>query len=57
MKRNTIKQASFHAHFDDDKHGMSDGKITLIDQTDSVGNLRRGESQDSMNLTTSSKMD
>ena len=57
MKRNTIKQASFHAHFDDDKHGLSDGKITLIDQTDSVGNLRRGESQDSMNLTTSSKMD
>ena len=42
---NTVKQASFHAHFEDDKHhGMSDWEITLIDQTESVDNLRRRES-------------
>ena len=41
---NTVKQASFHAHFEDDKHhGISDWEITLIDQTDSVDNLRRRE--------------
>ena len=42
---NTVKQALFHAHFEDDKHhGMSDWEITLIDQTESVDNLRRRES-------------
>ena len=45
IKGNTVKQASFHAHFEDDKHhGISDWEITLIDQTDSVDNLRRRES-------------
>ena len=45
IKGNTIKQASFHVHFEDDKHhGMSDWEITLIDQTASVDNLRRRES-------------
>ena len=45
IKGNTIKQASFHAHFEDDKgHSMSDWEITLIDQTESVGDLRRRES-------------
>ena len=44
IKRNTVKQASFHAHFEDDKHhGISDWEITLIDQTDSVDDLRRRE--------------
>ena len=43
IKENTVKQASFHAHFEDDKH-HSDWEITLIDQTDSVDNLRRTES-------------
>ena len=33
IKRNTVKQASFHAHFEDDKHhDMSDWEIALIDQ-------------------------
>ena len=42
IKGNTVKQASFHAHFEDDKHhGMSDWEITLIDQTESVDDLRR----------------
>ena len=45
IKGNTVKQASFHAHFEDDKHhGMSNWEITLIDQTDSVDYLRRKES-------------
>ena len=44
IKRNTVKQASFHAHFENDKHGMSDWEITLIDQTESVSDLRRRES-------------
>ena len=45
IKGNTVKQAQFHAHFEDDKHhGMSDWEITLIDQTESVGDLRRRES-------------
>ena len=36
---------SFHAQFHDEKHhDMSDWEITLIDQKDSVGNLRRGDS-------------
>ena len=40
-----IKQASFHAHFEDDKHhGVSAWEITLIDQIDSVDDLRRRES-------------
>ena len=44
IKGNTVKQASFHAHFKDDKHhGMSDWEITLIDQTESVGDLRSRE--------------
>ena len=45
IKGNTVKQVSFHAHFEDDKHhGISDWQITLIDQTDSVDDLRRRES-------------
>ena len=45
IKGNTVKQASFHAHFEDDKHhGISDWEITLIDQTDSVNDLRTKES-------------
>ena len=45
IKGKTVKQAPFHAHFEDDKHyGMSDWEITLIDQTDSVDDLRRRES-------------
>ena len=45
VKENTVKQGSFHAHVEDDKHhGMSDWEITLIDQTESVDNLRRRES-------------
>ena len=32
IKGNTVKQASFHTHFDDDRHhGMSYWEITLID--------------------------
>ena len=39
------KQASFHAHCEDDEHrGMSDCEITHIDQTESVDDLRRRES-------------
>ena len=42
---NTVKEASFRAHFEDDKHhGMSDWEIALIEQTESVGDLRRRES-------------
>ena len=42
IKGNTVKQASFHAHFDDDKyHGMSDWEIALINQAESVEDLRR----------------
>ena len=37
-----MKQVSFHAQFDDDKHyGMSDYEITNIDKTDRVDDLRR----------------
>ena len=40
IKRNTVKQAPFHAHVEDGKHhGMSE--ITLIDQTGSADDLRR----------------
>ena len=41
FKGNTVKQASFHAHFEDDKHGMSDWEITLSYQTGSIDDLRR----------------
>ena len=45
IKGNTVKQASFHAHFEDDKHhGISNCEITLIDQTDSADDLRRRQS-------------
>ena len=45
IKGNTVKEASFHTHFEDDKHhGISDWEITLIDQTDSVDDLRSRES-------------
>ena len=44
IKGNIIKQASFHNHFENDKHhGMSDWEITLIDQTDTINDLRRRE--------------
>ena len=37
IKGNTIKQALFHAHFEDDRHhGMSDWEITFIDQTEII---------------------
>ena len=33
MYGNTVKQASFHAHFDDEKHSMDDWKLpSLIKQ-------------------------
>ena len=44
IKGNTVKQASYQAHFEDDKHGIGDLEITLNDRTDSVDNLRRRES-------------
>ena len=45
IQGNTVKQASFYAHFYNDKHPcMSDWEITLIDQADSVYELRRRES-------------
>ena len=34
IEGNTIKQALFHAHFEDEKHGMSDWEITLTEKTD-----------------------
>ena len=40
-----MKQASFQAHFEDEKHqGMSDCEITLIDQIDSADYLRTRKS-------------
>ena len=44
IKENTFKQVSFRAHFKDDKHGMSDWEITLIDQAESTDDLRKRES-------------
>ena len=45
VKGNTVKQVSFYAQFEDDKHhDMSDWEITLIHQTDSGDDLRRKES-------------
>ena len=45
IKKNTVNQVSFYIHFEDDKHhGKSYREIALIDQTDSVDNLRRKES-------------
>ena len=39
------KKASFRTHFEDDKHhGISNWEITLIDQTESVDDLRGRES-------------
>ena len=53
IKGNTVKQASFHAHFENDKHhGISDWEITLTDQTDSVEDLRRRESFQQYELDT-----
>ena len=41
VKENTVKQASYRAHFEDDKyHSMSEWEITLIDQTDDINDLR-----------------
>ena len=58
IKGNTIKQVSFHAHFEDDKHyRISDWEITLDDQTDSVDDLRRRESFWQYELKLSSLMD
>ena len=36
-----VKQASFHAHFEDDKHGVSDWEIILIDHAENVYDLKR----------------
>ena len=44
IRGNTIKQVSFHAHFEGDKHGMSDWEIILINQTEDVDNRKRRES-------------
>ena len=45
IKGNTVKQASFYAHFEDDKyHGISDREIILIDESESAVDLRRRES-------------
>ena len=44
IKGNTIKQVSFHAHFEDDRHGIGECEITLIDQTKNVDNPRKRES-------------
>ena len=45
IKGNTVKQVSFPARFEDDKHhGTSDWEITLIDKKDSVDDRRRRES-------------
>ena len=47
IKKNTVKQASFHAHFEDDRHlGMKDWEITPIDQTGSVDDLRRRQANE-----------
>ena len=44
ISENTIKEASFHAHFEDVKHhGMSDWEINLVDQAESVDDFRRRE--------------
>ena len=43
IKGNTVKQ-TFHTHFKADKRGMSDWEVTLIDQAESVYDLRRRES-------------
>ena len=41
IKENTVKQASFHSHYEDGKHhGMSDWEITLIDQAESADDLK-----------------
>ena len=37
----SLKGIPFHAHFEDDKQGMSDSKITLTDQGESVESLKR----------------
>ena len=48
----TVKEASFHSHFEDLKHhGMSDWEINLVGQAESVDDLRRRESFGSMNST------
>ena len=44
IKGNTVKQVSFHAHFQDDWHGVSDWEITPINQTENVHHLSRRES-------------
>ena len=45
IKRNTVKQASFHTHFEEDKqHGINNWEIALIGQAESVDDLRRRES-------------
>ena len=45
IKGNIVRQASFYAHFVDDKHhGMNNLKVTITDQTDISDDLRRRES-------------
>ena len=45
IKGNTVKPASFHAHFEDDKHhSMSDWEINVIGQTENADDLRRKKS-------------
>ena len=56
-KGNTITQVPFDSHFEDDKHGMNDWKITLIDQSENVENLGEGSPFGSKNLITSNQID
>ena len=45
LKRKTVKQESFHAHFAEvNHHDEDDWEVRLIDQTDIVENLRKRES-------------
>ena len=54
IKKISVKQTSFHAHPEDDKHhGKSNWEITLIDETGSVDELRRRESLWQYELDTS----
>ena len=57
VKGNTIKQVPSDSHFENDKHGMSDWEITLIDQSENVENLWEGSPFGSMNLIPFNQMD
>ena len=44
IKGNAVKQRPFYGHFEDEKHGITDWEITLIDLVESVDDLRKRES-------------